>query len=321
MFGRSKINQEEIEQLREQTGQDQRLFAQLEASKQMFDAGLAEIDGSYRQLEADVAQARENMKNASLLAEENIKVEAALSHGMNGCKDILEEAEAKQLALIERLREVSEEAARLVEENKHFTSPSKYLNELPAGIRAQNHSYIQSLNQMADYGKQMGVLALNAAIEAGRMGESGMQFVTAAEDIRSYAANYDKSVRELKMEIEKSNQHIAELEEQVKRLVSLLKDNNVSTARLMKTCNSLTREAERNQTDAISREVAALKNQVTILKNADEEIIKAEERNRMQMEDLLAEFASQQTNQREILEMFEPVFRYAIERGKLRIPD
>ena len=47
---------------------------------------------------------------------------------------------------------------------------------------------------MQDCGKQMGVLALNAAIEAGRMGEGGKQFVTAAETIRVSAGTYDELI-------------------------------------------------------------------------------------------------------------------------------
>ena len=53
---------------------------------------------------------------------------------------------------------------------------------------------------------------------------------------------------------------------------------------------------------------------ITILKNADEEIIKSEERNRMQMEDLVAEFEAQQENQKELFGWMDPVFRHVVER-------
>ena len=55
-------------------------------------------------------------------------------------------------------------------------------------------------------------------------------------------------------------------------------------------------------------------NQVTTLRNADEEIVKSEERNRMQMEDLAEEFVAQQKNQKEIAQMVDPLFRHVIER-------
>lgn len=59
----------------------------------------------------------------------------------------------------------------MVEENKHFTTPSKFLNEFPVALKAENEKDREELEKMQDCGKQMGVLALNAAIEAGRMGE------------------------------------------------------------------------------------------------------------------------------------------------------
>jgi hypothetical protein len=54
--------------------------------------------------------------------------------------------------------------------------------------------------------------------------------------------------------------------------------------------------------------------QVTNLRNADEEIVKSEERNRMQTEDLASEFAAQKTHQSEIQDMMDPVFRHVVER-------
>ena len=146
------------------------------------------------------------------------------------------------------------------------------------------------------------------------MGESGKQFVTAAEDIRSYAGQYDKSVQELKLQLVQANERTAELEEQIRHLVGLLKDNNMATAKLMKHCNEVLRFAEQSQPEAFSQEIADLKSQVTILKNADEEIIKSEERNRMQMEDLVAEFEAQQENQKELFGWMDPVFRHVVER-------
>ena len=45
--------------------------------------------------------------------------------------------------------------------------------------------------------KNMTVLALNAAIEAGRLGESGMRFLQAAENVRQLSEEYGRMVSEL----------------------------------------------------------------------------------------------------------------------------
>ena len=314
MFGRNKVSQEEVEEQKKRAELDEQLFSRLEESRELFSADVEEIEESYRQVEADVRQVKENMKSAASLAEENTRVEAALIHSLNECGERLKSEEDRQQEVLQQFRNISDETTRLVDENKHFTTPSKYLTEFSAHLREQNRSYLASLDQMSDYGKQMGVLALNAAIEAGRMGESGKQFVTAAEDIRSYASNYDKEILNVRTQLEESEHRIAELEEQVKHLVKHLKDSNVSTAKLMKSCGELVRRTENEVDRGISEEVTALKNQVTILKNADEEIIKSEERNRMQMDDLTEEFTSQQQNQKEMFQLMDPVFRHVVER-------
>lgn len=110
-----------------------------------------------------------------------------------------------------------------MEENKHFTTPSKFLNEFPVALKAENEKTREELEKMQDCGKQMGVLALNAAIEAGRMGEGGKQFVTAAETIRVSAGTYDELIDQAHKRLADSDERIAELEEQVHRMVTLLK--------------------------------------------------------------------------------------------------
>ena len=81
--------------------------------------------------------------------------------------------------MLQNFAQIEQEMAQLVEENKHFTTPSKFLNEFPVALKAENEKTREELEKMQGCGKQMGVLALNAAIEAGRMGEGGKQFVTA----------------------------------------------------------------------------------------------------------------------------------------------
>ncbi|MCM1106509.1 MAG: methyl-accepting chemotaxis protein [Blautia sp.] len=314
MFGKNKVSQEEMEALKEKKAMDDRIFERLEEQQDEFTADVEEIDASYRQVDANVNQVMQNMKEAAALAEQNTRVEAELIHSMGIYREQVEAAEGWQASLCAEIKKLSGSAAKLVEENKHFTSPSKYLSEFSTLLKSQNRSYDELINEMADCGKQMGVLALNAAIEAGRMGEPGKQFVAAAEDIRSYAGNYDRAVLNLRERLAQSDQKVAELEEQVRRLVKLLKENNVSTAKLMKSCNALSKRAEREKPEGLSDGAAALKNQVTILKNADEEIIKSEERNRMQMEDLGEEFVAQQKNQKELYGLMDPLFRHAVER-------
>ena len=172
------------------------------------------------------------------------------------------------------------------------------------------------LEKMQDCGKQMGVLALNAAIEAGRMGEGGKQFVTAAETIRVSAGTYDELIDQAHKRLADSDERIAELEEQVHRMVTLLKENNVAMTKLMKSCQEAARQAQEWNRLKPCPNFKEMENQIVVLRNADEEIAKSEERNRMQMEDFTEEMESQKKNFDELLQSMETVYRHAAERKK-----
>ena len=222
----------------------------------------------------------------------------------------------KREQMLQNFAQIEQEMAQLVEENKHFTTPSKFLNEFPVALKAENEKTREELEKMQDCGKQMGVLALNAAIEAGRMGEGGKQFVTAAETIRVSAGTYDELIDQAHKRLADSDERIAELEEQVHRMVTLLKENNVAMTKLMKSCQEASRQAQEWNRLKPCPNFKEMENQIVVLRNADEEIAKSEERNRMQMEDFTEEMESQKKNFDELLQSMETVYRHAVERKK-----
>ena len=314
MFGKNKVSQEDIERLKRTVEIDDQFFADTGSKGEMFHATMAEIKESHRQVEADVAQVKDNVQNAAALAAGNVEIEAGLGRAIGECRDAMLVQEEKQKKLVLDVHQLYEDSTKLVDDNKHFTTPSKYLSEFPGALKSANQQFAEKLDRMQEYGKQMGVLALNAAIEAGRLGESGKQFVTAAEDIRSYAANYDAIIAESRTQLAESKQQIAELEEQMHHLIGWLKENNIATARLMKSCAEVTRGADAVNEASLSEALSSVVNDIVGLRNADEEIVKSEERNRMQLEDLAEEFHSQQKNQQEIGQMVDPLYRHVIER-------
>ena len=172
MFGKKKQKQETLVRMRNLAQLDEGFFAHMKDGKDMFDATAREIRNTYQQLGAGITQIQENIKEASQMAADN------------GEKEQEVQSSEKREQMLQNFAQIEQEMAQLVEENKHFTTPSKFLNEFPVALKAENEKTREELEKMQDCGKQMGVLALNAAIEAGRMGEGGKQFVTAAETIR-----------------------------------------------------------------------------------------------------------------------------------------
>lgn len=314
MFGKNKISQEDIDKLKRTVELDDKFFADTGSKGEMFQATMEEIKESHRQVNTDVAQVKDNMRNAAELATGNVEIEAALGHTITECREAMLAQEEQHEHLADDVRRLIEELTQLVDANKHFTSPSKFLSEFPGSLKAQNEAFEEGLDRMQEFGKQMGVLALNAAIEAGRLGDSGKQFVTAAEDIRSNVSRYDEVIEDCRQQMAISNQKIADMEEQMHHLIGLLKENNIATARLMKFGTEVAGKAETYGKTKLSEQLNGIASEITGLKNADEEISKSEERNRMQMEDLAEEFQSQKKNHEEIFQMVDPLYRHVIER-------
>ena len=314
MFGINKISQEEIERLKNKINIDNGFFAEMEDQKDMFDASVAELAESYRQVAADVAQLSENMNNAITLASGNAEIENGLGAIINDYRERVQKKEMQQQASDEAYHRLLDATTRLVDVNKHFTTPSKYISEFPSNYKAQNQSCRENLDQMEEFGKQMGVLSLQAAIEAGRLGEDGRQFVETAEDIRTYAANYDKVIAQTRLQLEQSDERLSELENQVHHLITLLKENNIATAKLMNLCQDAVNKSDALNHNSLMDDFIEIQNKMSTLRNADEEIVKSEERNRMQVDDLNEEFLAQQKNQKEIFRMIDPLYRHLIER-------
>ena len=301
MFGsKNKAYLEEVQNLKEKIQSAERVVSGLAEGKGIYEANVSDITASQNQMWADVRQIGENLSVISELAQQNVEVEAALCNRISEAGQQMTLSEEAYEAAVEHIRGQQERVMALVEENKHFTSPSKYLSELPVALHNENQEHRKKLAQMSDFSKQMGVLALNAAIEAGRMGESGMQFVTAAEEVRQYAGNYEEALSEFRAELDASDKRISELEETIHHLVSLLKDNNVATGKLIKSNEKAVKLLENPDILAFSDEVSQWKEQIVGLLNVDEEVLKAKERNRLQLEDIEGEIQLQNQKQEEI---------------------
>ena len=90
--------------------------------------------------------------------------------------------------------------------------------------------------------------------------------------------------------------------------------------KLMKSCQEAARQAQEWNRLKPCPNFKEMENQIVVLRNADEEIAKSEERNRMQMEDFTEEMESQKKNFDELLQSMETVYRHAA-KGKRKGAD
>lgn len=101
------------------------------------------------------------------------------------------------------------------------------------------------------------------------------------------------------------------MEEDIKHLISLLKDNNVATGKLMKHGTTVDSAVKKLQLDECILAIDNSRSNIIGIKNTDEELLKIEERNRMQISDMEAEFEAQLKNEDEFVVAIEPYFHKA----------
>lgn len=292
MFGnkKSKILEE----------QNKALMEELTGRKEYLNTDMEQMEAAGKRVLADISQVMENsnslVDNAMLNVEEESKMIHSIDDFSQELKSAVEEFE-KLRTMVEKQYEAT---IALVEENKHYTTPAKHLTETPGNMRTVSAAYIKQLEEMEEDGRNMSVLALNAAIEAGRMGDSGKQFVTASEEIRQTALAYEKKAAGMREELECSQRRIAELEEVVNRLVALMKDNNMAATRLLKKSQETYKAVQTSSMRDFSEDMVLIRDQVVGMRNLDEEIAKCGERNKIQLSDVQEDVTNQKNQLAEL---------------------
>ena len=163
MFGKKKQKQETLVRMRNLAQLDEGFFAHMKDGKDMFDATAREIRETYQQLGAGITQIQENIKEASQMAADNGEKEQELTGQLASYQEQEVQSSEKREQMLQNFAQIEQEMAQLVEENKHFTTPSKFLNEFPVALKAENEKTREELEKMQDCGKQMGVLAIGFA--------------------------------------------------------------------------------------------------------------------------------------------------------------
>ena len=312
MFGnRKRMSADEIKSMKEQVDQDIVFYHQLADAQGQMNANISEIKDSRRQVEQEVSQINDNISYGITHIQDNINAEASMIYELENMSRELKMTSQDFESLKQSIGKNYEETVNVVDANKHFTTPSKMLQDLPGELKEQNKLYSKQIEYMAEYSKQMSVLALNAAIEAGRMGDGAMQFVDAAEQIRNYVSNYNNCIEEVKKNIDEHNERIDRMEEQIKHLITQLKDNNVATGKLLKRCGDIKNASDKISFEEYPDRIEASRNELIGVKNTNEELLKTEERNRMQIGDVEAEFEIQIKNESEYLGAVEPFLEKA----------
>lgn len=236
MFGskREHALEEELAVVRKENERRGRLLSEIAGGKEEIAEQFARMMASYAQIAKDVGRIREQLVEVRELADSSAMAAGDVRNAIVEINNGVGTFDVNHSLFVGEVKKQDDKIATIVESNKHFTTPMKYISELPVHLKEEQSGWEERARTMAELSKSMSVLALNAAIEAGRMGESGSRFVSAAEEIRIFSERYEREARELAGQLSDSKERTVELEEQVHHLSELLKENNISMGRLYK---------------------------------------------------------------------------------------
>lgn len=231
---RERALEEALDQARDRNERRRRILWEICGQKENTTEQFTRLTASRAQIIQNIDRVEEELQQIAELSDHSTAAAGDVHSVMIEMNNAVESFDANHSVFVGQVKKQNEKVMEVVESNKHFTTPMKYISETPVFMRDDYHAMQEKVKQMQEYSRNMGVLALNAAIEAGRMGEAGSRFIASAEEIRAYSENYEKAAAELEAQVNASNQRVDALEEQVRHLNQLLKDNNILMGKVMK---------------------------------------------------------------------------------------
>lgn len=240
MFGgkKEKALETELNELKESYQKQEEALREIRKQKDFMEEQFASIVITNARMQKDLELASNHTSLVEEFATKNSAIAEELHNKVQEAVNLSKKADDSGKDFLDGMKTVQDAIQEIVEQNKHFTSPMKALTEAPSVYQEEYRKADGKLTEMLDLSKNMGVLALNAAIEAGRMGEQGKKFISAAEDIRAFSEEYMKATEEAKSVITDMAGRVTQMEEQMKILNELLKENNIFMGKVLKETTS-----------------------------------------------------------------------------------
>lgn len=307
MFGgkKEKALEEQLQAAKEKEGQReeqlQKIVEQQEGTQEQF----ARITASRAQTEQNMQRLRELMKQFEEFSENSDIAAVQLHSWIVAINNAVETFDVNHSVFLKQKKQQDEKIMEVVENNKHFTTPMKYISELPAARKEEERTMRARAQHMMELSKNMSVLSLNAAIEAGRMGEAGSRFVATAEEVRSFSEEYEKDAADLLEQLDQAEEKNRELEEQIHHLNGLLRENNISMTKLLKESMMSTSTYEVGQLDLKTMISDPAVGRADVLMQSEKERLKIQK----QMQEQLGNVGEEQSELKSSVDELEAIFK------------
>lgn len=250
------------------------VFAEITAKQRDTEERLDILKSSQEKMDEQLTRVIDAVNCATDHTEEQRQKNNSINEEMRKISAGLEQSEECYWRIVEELKQQKEDMLETVEQNKHFTAPAEFLSKVSTELQEELKGISGHMEELDDMGRQMGVLSLNAAIEAGRMGESGREFVAAAEDVRSLAGQYQQITASFQEAIGKITEKLEETQAQVVHLNGLLKDNNVRMGKNTKEFDECIYRMEHSDIQNFAPGVKRLVEEMTGTAAGEEELIR-----------------------------------------------
>lgn len=232
MFGGKKQLEEEVAELKEQNRKKENVMKELRSSKAEVEEEFAALTASRVQLTKHVGRISEEVTQVSQLAEKSQAAAGDVHSAMMSVNNAVESFDANHSVFLGQLKNQNEKISEFLEQHRRYGEPVENLANVQGQMKASEEKTETVIGEMKEYSKTMGVLALNAAIEAGRMGDSAMNFIHAAEEVRVFSEKYEASAELLAEELTASKARTAELEKEVGQLKTVFKECTIAMGKL-----------------------------------------------------------------------------------------
>ena len=113
-----------------------------------------------------------------------------------------------------------------MEQSKHYTGYAKSLSEGSNKEIAESKRLQEQISGLEKVTGSISALALQAAIDAGRLGDSGSDFIRSAEQIRSLAEVFGARLTDTIAQTNTLQNEMAQMNTQIHQFIALLKENN-----------------------------------------------------------------------------------------------
>ncbi len=239
MFGNKSIK-EQLQKAQEMGNQSREMLDQVSVDSSDIQVEIDQLNMSANRLDHSLTKVVDCTKEARDCHED-------ISDKLSEMQDVTGNLESQgklvtdaYTSQVEFVSKQKEQLTGLIEDGKNYTSLSKSVSQLSKNQEESLIALMAEITGIRTVVNNIGAMALDAAIEAGRMGETGINFVKAAENIRQATNDFGEKTEALQMELQKLQNVHQESEQEMNKFIALVKDNN-------KTASTLLNAAEKNE--------------------------------------------------------------------------